>query len=408
MSAPNTIPAELSLIPPRRNPFYIVSPSYTHQSAGIKALHLLCHSLNRLGQLAFLVKQDFFEVTPFQEMILNPDWLTPALTREVYASHVQASLTPIVVYPETITGNPLKAAVVVRYVLNFPGLLGGDKEYPPEEIVFAYSKKLAVSANVGDDRVLFIPASDTNTFYRSADDHPRTGTCFYADKYKKVHNGELFEVTRNSLEITRGIGSQTTAEVAEIFRRSELFYCYENSALAIEAMLCGCPTVFLPNEHLTEIIASEELGMDGFAWGDSAAEIERARNTVDVAFESYVQSYSRFWQQLDQFIQVATSRAVTQENTQGLVNLDQSAPAATPEFTADGPPVPTPVPQPAAMLVMPPEPETSNSPPKIRHLPRQLSRRIRKNSLLRKPRRLVALLIYCGLLFAAYQLGLRG
>lgn len=311
MSKPIHIPDAVRIQPPRRNPFYIVAPSYTHQSAGIKALHLFCHCLNRRGQMAYMVNQNIYDVVPFEPMDLNPDLLTPLLTLEIYKRHRDAGLTPIVVYPETITGNPLKASVVARYVLNFPGLLGGDKVYPPEELVFAYSKKLADAAGVGEDRVLFLPASDTNIFHRRDDEQPRAGTCFYADKYKKVHDGQLFEITKGAVEITRGIGSQTTEEVAELFRRSELFYCYENSALAIEAMLCGCPTVFLPNEHLTEIIASQELGMDGFAWGAAPEEIERARNTVDQAFENYIGTYVRFWQQLERFIAVTTERAAT-------------------------------------------------------------------------------------------------
>ena len=46
----------------------------------------------------------------------------------------------------------------------------------------------------------------------------------------------------------------------------------ENTALALEAVMCGCPVVFLPNPHLKEIIGQEEHGPDGFAWGDAPAE----------------------------------------------------------------------------------------------------------------------------------------
>lgn len=309
MSSPAHIADEVRIQPRRRNPFYIVSPSYTHQSAGIKALHLFCHSLNRRGQLAFLVKQDIFEVSPFEEMDLNPDLLTPPLTLKSYELHRDAGLTPIVVYPETITGNPLAASVVVRYVLNFPGLLGGDRAYADDEMVFAYSSKLAEAAGIGEDRVLFLPASDTDIFYPPNTDQLREGACFYADKYRKVHGAEPFDITKDAVEITRGIGSQSTEEVAELFRRSELFYCYENSALAFEAALCGCPTVYLPNEHLTEIIALQELGMDGFAWGNVPEEIERAKSTVHRAFENYSGNYVRFWQQLDRFIDLTTKLA---------------------------------------------------------------------------------------------------
>lgn len=371
MSEPITIPAELSLMPPRRNPYYIVSPGYTHQSAGIKALHLLCHSLNRRGQLAFMVSQDIWKVMSFKKMSLNPDWQTPVLTKDIYQAHRKSGVTPIVVYPEIIAGNPLKAAVVVRYVLNFPGLLGGDMEYAPEEIVFAYSKKLAVAAHVGADRVLFLPASDTNIFHRPAEGTARTGSCFYASKYQQVHKGKLFDITRDSLEITRGKEAQSTEEIADIFRRSELFYCYENTALAIEAMLCGCPTVFLPNEHLTEIIASEELGTDGFAWGADPAEISRARQTVDQALTNYVQTYARFWQQLEHFIQITTARAASANTSSGAQHAEET-PFVAIDLSVSG----------------------------------SLLHRIRSNALVRKPRRLLSTIAYLALLFAIFRLGM--
>jgi hypothetical protein len=45
----------------------------------------------------------------------------------------------IVVYPEVVSGNPLGAKHVVRYVLNHPGLLGGDTSYNPDELVIYYA-----------------------------------------------------------------------------------------------------------------------------------------------------------------------------------------------------------------------------------------------------------------------------
>ena len=246
-----TLPDDLSIYPTVSNPYYIVAPPYVRTSAGIRVLHLLCHSLNKKGQMAYLL---MYPAMPWRSHQIGPDLMTPVLTNDIVKSHFERGLAPIMVYPETIAGNPFKSPCVVRYVLNFPGLLGGDKEYAPSELCFSYGEVLA--AHTRDPKnILFIPAVDTRIFYQPREAQERKGTCFYADKYQVAHKGKLFDITKDSLEITRDKpNSQSPKEIAEIFRRSELFYVYENTALAIEAVLCGCPVVFLPNAYLTDMV----------------------------------------------------------------------------------------------------------------------------------------------------------
>ena len=283
------------------HPYYVVTPPYTRFSAGVKALHLLCHNLNQNGQSAYLIPigdESLFHREDFCEI----DLLTPILTRSIAQYHFNKGLTPITVYPEIVSGAPYGGACVIRYILNFPGLLGGDASYDPEEICFSYSKVLATTTNKPEN-VLFIPTSDPRIFYPPDGNARREGSCFYAAKYQNSHHGKLFEVTYDSVEITSGkTDSQTPTEIAELFRKSEIFYTYENTALATEAALCGCPVVFLPNPHLTSIIATEELGTDGFAWGNSLEEVGRARETVPLAFSNYMQSINKFYEDLNAFI----------------------------------------------------------------------------------------------------------
>lgn len=288
--------------PPGRHPYYIVTPPYSRFSAGIKALHLLCHGLNRLGHNAFV---QIVPDLPVGLPATHPDLLTPRLTQDIVDFHYAEKRTPIVVYPEVIEGNPLGAPVVVRYILNFPGLLGGNDVFSDDEILFCYSRVLA-SAVGCPEQVLFVPASDTNVFHPGRPDQPRSGSCYYAYKYQLQHNGPLFAQTRDSLEITR---EQSPEQLAEIFRRSERLYCYENTAIALEAALCGCPAIFLPNPHLSAIISTEEVGTEGLAWGDSPEEVERAKATVHRVFDNYRASEALFWTQLNRFVATTQARA---------------------------------------------------------------------------------------------------
>ncbi len=237
-----------------------------------------------------------------REDFCNPELLTPLLTPAIAQRHFEDAHTPIIIYPEIVSGAPFGGACVVRYVLNYPGLLGGDKIFDQDELCFSYSKILAQHTN-HPENILFIPASDERAFHPPTGENKRSGTCFYASKYQKTHQGKLLDITKDSLEITSGLeNSQSPEEIAEIFRKSEIFYTYENTALAIEATLCGCPAVFLPNDHLQSIIASEELGNDGIAWGTDPQEIARAKESVKEAYNNYTHCLKKFYEDLDDFI----------------------------------------------------------------------------------------------------------
>lgn len=295
-----------AIYPDVRHPYYIVAPPYARTSAGARVMHLLCHSLNRRGQTAYIL---LHPALPSRAGPVAPDLLTPVVTPEVAQSHFERGLTPIMVYPEVISGNPFNAPCIVRYVLNFPGLLGGDTDYAPEELCFSYSKVLAETTRAPDN-VLFLPATDTRIFRPAPEGRKRSGSCFYAYKYKAAHGGELFPVTKDSVEILRdGPAAQTPQEIAALFQRSEVFYCYENTALALEAVLCGCPAVFLPNPHLTEMISLKELGPEGYAWGDNPNDIARARATVGQGAKNYLKTYAAYWRELDRFIELTHQHA---------------------------------------------------------------------------------------------------
>lgn len=287
-----------------RHPYYIVTARYVRTSAGVKALHLLCHALNGMGERAHIVTYPSYP----PEFAVNPTLVTPLLTHNVVRSDFERGLCPITVYPEVIDGNVFCAPFVVRYLLNFPGVLGGNAKYPESELCVGYSE--SITKSVPQARAtLFIPASDPVIFTP----YPkirREGTCFYAGKYKYFHGGKLFSITKNSVEITRHKSdSQTAEQIAQIFRKSELFYCYENSALAIEAVLCGCPVVFLPNEYFDQVIAVQEHGWDGMAWGVNPQEIDRAKSTVDSGRMNYLRLYGLFREQLRNFVDLTQEEA---------------------------------------------------------------------------------------------------
>lgn len=282
-------------------PYYIVAPAYSRFSAGIKALHKLCHLINLSGHNAYLIIHGSY---PFEWRIdvTNPDLLTPLLTQHIANTHFKRGISPIFIYPDIINGNPYNAQSIVRYLLNYMGLLGGENCFEANELIFSYTQDIANKTGVPKN-VLFIPISDPEIFYPPLEDAERKGSCFYAHKYKTIHNAKLLNITDNSVEITSDeFGALSQNEIAELFRRSEIFYTYENTSLALDAGLCGCPTVFLPNPYLTNFLTLEELGNHGLAWGDSAEQINHAKKTVGLVRKKFYEAENKLNDALHEFI----------------------------------------------------------------------------------------------------------
>jgi hypothetical protein len=118
----------------------------------------------------------------------------------------------------------------------------------------------------------------------------RMGSCFYAGKLKGIHGAVPENIPKGSIEILRS-DKMTTEEVRELFWRTEVFYCYEDTALAIEAILCGCPTIFVRNKYFAgPPLAANETGKFGWSMSDEEGGLEQATATIG-EFSEHINSY---------------------------------------------------------------------------------------------------------------------
>lgn len=232
----------------RHAPYYIASPPFTQKTAGPRALHYLCHILNELGYEAYITT-DFHSV-----------WLrTPLLTPDIKEKHKRTKRTPIVIYPETITANPLNGVLVVRWLLNQAGHLGGEKKVRKNEMVFHWDTWV-----LQDEKTcgrLFTPSVDNRIFNETGARPPenRSGFCYYAHKYL-AFGGKIPEfIKKNGISLCQDI-SRSPEEIAAILRSTKVLYCFEPSNIASEAHACGCQNVFIETEYLKEF-NTENIGM---------------------------------------------------------------------------------------------------------------------------------------------------
>ena len=283
---------------PSTRGYVIFTCSYTPNSAGIGCLYRLCDELNRRGYPSFM--------TGGKETAshLNAPLLDIEAAEQMCAQGYAA------IYPETIAGNPLKANSVIRWVLNRPGLLGGDEVYADSEHVFSYSNVFLPYIRNRVAGKLYMPTIDESLFYCEDEDlSKRSLECYYVGKSQwkdgVVDLARTFEITRETPD---------KKELGKIFRASRVLYCFDNSTILVyEALLCGCPVVIIPDGTQTKQDYEQlELGLDGIAWGHE--EFNGAPVNVVGLRERYDLVKREFDWQLQQMIEISHPKNIGDHN----------------------------------------------------------------------------------------------
>jgi hypothetical protein len=275
--------------------FYIYAPSFRSNSAGVKVLYKFCDQINKQGFQAWVVihnPSECAEIDPFD---------CPVLSQETSDLHKVQGKTQVIIYSETVPGNPLRATNIVRYFLNFPGVLGGMTKFRPNEYSVAYSKRIAEKLTF-DVPVLFIPAVDPIEL-------PCVGekedlNLVYAGKFRAFVGEPSLDYGVKTIEIFRsGTNKQGRDEVLNLLSRANRIYVWENSTIATEAILLKTPVIFIQNPLLGKVIAEFELGNLGYTFGLSEVEIDRARSELDQAatlYQSVLEAYPKKIKECDQ------------------------------------------------------------------------------------------------------------
>lgn len=290
---------------PLNAPYYVFAPPYRENSGGVRAMHYLCHALNLMGEEAYVVTDK-----------IAPKLRTPTLTNPVESTHVNQGRSPIVVYPEVVPDNPMHALNVVRFLLNTPELLTGQpSKWLDSDLI--YSMGSAIIPPGMKAELLVIPAMDYNVYNsRGADDQKRHGKLLFINRYL-TRGGKLDPLVSDATEISFRVGERSPQELADLYRSAELMYTYEHSTACLEAMLCGCPVVYLPNDLLLHQPYEGYFGRAGWAWGNAPASIEEAKRTVHLVAPAYETSEDTFWQQLELFIDTTQAKAAQNKSKRG-------------------------------------------------------------------------------------------
>lgn len=307
-----------------RHPYYIYAPGFSEGSSGIRVLHYLCHILNMCGYEAYI-----------QAATVSEQLWTPQLDTKIMERHYLNQRKPIVIYPEVVRGTPLGLGVKVRWLLNTAGEIAGHHEFDEDEIRIGY-REAFVRTEDNIAQLLTVPTSDPNIFNPGLPQEKRNGKYFYYNRLL-ARGGKLMPATEGAIEISSN-NPRPFQELAEIFKRAEVLYSYEHGAITIEARMCGCPVVYVPNPTMLPERPKEDWGRIGVAWGLSEEEIKHAQDTVADFFPEVLKLYERFAVQLEAFIQLtqSTACATTFESCYPLLTIQKHGWAQQESYKQNG------------------------------------------------------------------------
>ncbi|MBB5390092.1 MULTISPECIES: glycosyltransferase [unclassified Herbaspirillum] len=223
--------------------------------------------------------------------------------------HQEAGRSPIAIYPEVVSDNPLNARNVVRYLLAEPAIYTGRPiNLQPRDLVYTFGPTLVPKGWVAD--MLRIPLVDTRLFNSiGVDDTKRKGTAVFIHRHLNK-GGELHPIAADSIEISYRVPERSAAQLAEIFRSVECLYMYEHSTVCFEALLCGCPVVYIMNATSLPESFPWLMKGKGISWGLNPEDIAQAKQTVHEASDVYQEEEDAFWNDLRSLVEKTQKSAV--------------------------------------------------------------------------------------------------
>ena len=183
----------------------------------------------------------------------------------------------VVVYPETVEGNPLGADRCVRWLLHEPGFHTGKVDFSAHEPIFYFQDEFVTPeitrshSPVARLQTLWV----RDDIYRDAGCEQRTGDCYLVRKgtvHNQAHSPEALCLDDLSHQ-----------QIAREFQTRKVFYSYDPYTMySAYAAACGCDSVIVPPPGMTrEQWYEDENKRHGVAFG--IEDLPRARATREDA-----------------------------------------------------------------------------------------------------------------------------
>lgn len=230
-----------------RRPRYIIyARDYDPVSGGLVVLHKLAQMLADMGESvalrpAFTAKTGR-RLAPLRELWYGYHYTSAPDSRVPVTWRPYASRNDIVIYPEVVAGNPLRARNVVRWLLHRPGFHTGVIEYGAGDMMVKFDEFCDDPAITGGSiPQLFL--FTINPAYVDQGRTDRSGICYLI---RKGGGRPLIHADPDALRLD-GLPHE---KVVAAFNKCSRFYSYDEATMySVFAALCGCISIVVPLER---------------------------------------------------------------------------------------------------------------------------------------------------------------
>ena len=180
---------------------------------------------------------------------------------EVMANAIFQDDTPAIgIYPEISQGNELQTKIIVRYILNKPGVMAqsgvpGPITFAPTDCLFTFSKMFM---DLPDDHCMFLPAINTEVFFDRHLKRDKVAVFVGKGVATSPHIGEVF--------IDRAMAKDQEA-LSILLNQCQVLNTYDPvSAMSEIARLCGCRVNYLSSAYTKKDYLLYEPGINGMSF----------------------------------------------------------------------------------------------------------------------------------------------
>ena len=240
--------------------FIIWSPEYTDSSGGIMALHLLARDLANEGHNVLITTQTTIKGSLAKTL---PDCPVPFDPERTMA-----------IYPEIVSGNPFEANAkyVTRWLLNTPGVIGGDGKYGDTDLVYKYWDYFKAPDESKVKGYLRTMDAKLDLYIDRGQD--RSGECYIV---KKGGNKNLDKHSPHAVNIDIFKGDEY---LADLFNEKETFISYDAMTFhSVQAALCGCLSIIIPDKGVTKEEYFEKTPHHRYGIAYGMDDIQHAKET---------------------------------------------------------------------------------------------------------------------------------
>ena len=211
--------------------------SFDIKCGGLTVQYELCKILDNMG---------------INVRIIAPEKIPNCIFMKYYDNDFNLDET-LVIYGETINGNPFNAKYVVRWILAPIGKCSSietHKTWGKNELVYYFNeeKKFEINSELVGTVYKTLTCLYINPLIKNYKDPSRKGYCHTFRKSYFHKHIKYAHPPNASLEITN---NHTQQDYIHIFNKKEIFICYDPlTFLSIIAAMCGCVSVVIKVEDI--------------------------------------------------------------------------------------------------------------------------------------------------------------